>query len=694
MSDAAALQARLARVVASEEALRAAREQQAAVPASPPSQQTAAPPGTLSSPSAEQRLLKSLDLEFEEEWTRLRHSSSGLAEKFGSAAALGAPGGPGGAEGPDSPVSPPPDPSRRTWRGLGSAGSGPPGPGADGTRPPEPAADQAPASPLRLELPPPERTSYGHAFNVTPLALPDADAAASAAGVVVLTSAPLLSRLSFAERRAYAADAAAFAHRLVEDTRLLGEGGAGVRFAVAGLARFGQVRGARVRALTWLAARLKPGAPLSVEALAAALDSDALPLAVRALFAASSATSSTSSLAGTGPQWDEPMVDAACSVCAALVERTAGGAPAQVITANGGLAACVETLKRTGGPHGTAARLLCALVSRHDDHQLAPATPAEGLDGSGSSVDSRSAGADERAAQAVALGCVPVLGAVIASAASPSLTASTAPVAGEVVLPHCLGVLCACARAPQSAQAALDPVGGVETLGSALRACWMSAGNIPGAMVFRVGIACAAACASTASHSPDWAARLAACGAPACVALLMEACETSPRVQRDGCAALRHMASASADVAASMGSCKAIAAAIAAMRAHPDDGEVAQAAAKALACAAGTAPGQVANNQAAVAAGGIEALVAAVLRHKDSPSVLEAGYRALYAYVFNSGGVVYALEKVSAIPRGRECLLVAIGAVAVGPGARDQCMAAMGVLSQATSALRAGSDDA
>ena len=689
MSDAAALQARLARVVASEEALRAAREQQAAVPASPPSPQTAAP-GTLGSPSVEQRLLKSLDLEFEEEWTRLRHSSTALADKLATSALAGGTAGSSG-DGPDSPASPP-DPSRRTWRGLGSTGA--PGAGGDSS-PPVAAPDQAapPGSPvLRLELPPPEKTSYGHAFNSIPLALPDSDAAASSAGVVVLTSAPLLSRLSFAERRSYAADAAAFAHRLVEDTRLLlGEGGAGVRFAVAGLARFGQVRGARVRALTWLAARLKPGAPLSVEALAAALDSDALPLAVRALFAASSATSSSSSLAGTGPQWDEPMVEAACSVCAALVERTAGGAPAQVITANGGLAACVDTLKRPGGPHGTAARLLCALVSRHDDHLVAPATPAEGLDGG---VDIRTAGADERAAQAVALGCVPVLGAVIAAAASPSLTSSTAPVAGEVVLPHCLGVLCACARAPQAATAALDPVGGVETLGAALRACWMSAGNIPGAMVHRVGIASASACASAAAHSPDWAARLAACGAPACVAVLMEACETSARVQRDGCAALRHMASASADVAASMGACKAIAAAIAAMRALPDDGDVAQAAAKALACAAGTAPGLVANNGAAVAAGGIEALVAAVLRHKDSPSVLEAGYRALYAYVFNSGGVVYALEKVSAIPRGRECLLVAIGAVAVGPGARDQCMSAMGVLSQAISALRAGSDDA
>jgi hypothetical protein len=684
MSDAATLQARLARVVASEEALRAAREQQAAVPASPASPQAAAPgTGTLSSgaPSVEQRLLKFLDLEFEEEWTRLRLAAT---------TALGA-GGTSSGDGPDSPASPS-DPSRRTWRGLGAAPVPAPGSGADGS-PPQAAPDQVapPGSPmLRLELPPPDKTSYGHAFNVTPLALPDADAVASAAGVVVLTSAPLLSRLSFAERRSYAADAAAFAHRLAEDTRLLlGEGGAGVRYAVAGLARYSQVRGARVRALTWLAARLKPGAPLSVEALSAALDSDALPLAVRALFAASSGASSSSSLAGTGPQWDEPMVEAACSVCAALVERTAGGAPAQVITANGGLAACIDTLKRPGGPHGNAARLLCALVARHDDHLLAPATPAEGLDGGASS-----SGADERAAQAVALGCVPVIGAVIAAVASPSLTSSTAPVAGEVVLPHCLGVLCACALAPQAATAALDPVGGVETLGAALRGCWMSAGSIPGTKVHRMGIASASACASAAAHSPDWAARLAACGAPACLAVLMEACETSARVQRDGCAALRHMASASADVAASMGACKAISAAIAAMRAHPDDGEVAQAAAKALACAAGTAPGQVANNGAAVAAGGIEALVAAVLRHKDSPSVLEAGYRALYAYVFNSGGVVYALEKVSAIPRGRESLLVAIGAVAVGPGARDQCMSAMGVLSQATSALRAGSDDA
>lgn len=137
-----------------------------------------------------------------------------------------------------------------------------------------------------------------------------------------------------------------------------------------------------------------------------------------------------------------------------------------------------------------------------------------------------------------------------------------------------------------------------------------------------------------------------------------------------------------------MGDVKAISAAVAALRAHPDDGDVVQAAAKALAAAAGSTPACVANNSAAVKCGGIEALVAALTAHRDHPSVVDAGYRALYAYAFHSGGVVHALERVSATQGGRECLLVAVGAVAVGPGARDQCLTAMGVLHQAASALR------
>ena len=692
MTDVVALQARLARVVASEEALRAAREQQGTNSGSPAPSASGLP-----APTQEQRLLKSLDMEFEEEWTRLRHSSgSALGDQL-----AGAKLDEGDSSG--SPVDVSPTGARSTWRSSiktaspAAAQESAVRQGAEGV--PTPTTPGSPTAVLQLELPAIDRVSYGHAFSVAPLALPDADAVASAAGVMVPTDTPVLARLSFAERRAYAADAAAFAHRLADDTRLLGEGWLGVRFAVSGLARFGQVRGARLRALTWLSARLKPGAPLSGDALDAALNSDALPLAVRAL-----------AIANAEAGRDDAVADAACGLCAALVERTPGGAPAHVIAAAGGISACVDALRRPKGPHSAAARLLCALVCRPSASQDAGAESSLSMSDADAN-EASSVAADERAASAVSLGAVPVLAAVIAAAtpgstaaASPTasapgiLNASASPAAAsDVVLPHCLGVLCALARAPGSATAALDPVGGIETFGAALHACWDTASGstiIPAPAVQRLGIACAAACCAIASHSTDWAARLASCGGTSCVACLMTCCESSARVQRDGCAALRHMATASSTAATTMGECKAISAAVAALRAHPDDPDVAQAAAKALACAAASAaPSCVPNNTAAVKCGGIEALVAALARHKDHPSVLDAGYRAIYAYVFHSGGVVHALERVSATPGGRECLLVAVGAVAVGPGARDQCLSAMGVLNQAASALRAQSGD-
>ena len=574
------------------------------------------------------RLLKSLDFEFEEELVRLRERARDAQAQAASLASL-AVTEPGLVLQPQQPLR-----TRRAWHS--SAGRSP-GPSGD-----DPSVGETDCS---LVVPPAESTAYARGFyppSLPPHAHAPEDASQKA---VPPTVAPAVTRLSFAERRAYAGDAAAFAWRLAEDTALLADGQAGVRFAVAGLARYQFVPGVQQRALSWLSSRLRPGAPLAAEALAAAHSSDVLQLAIAVMDA-------------------EPPTqafDAACGLCAALVDRL-GDAPAQKVAQAGGLNRCLLALRspaahtvaagsQRGARMEAAARLLCALVRRGE---------GEGAD---------AAAADARAASAVSLQAVPVLGASLATCGLSSDPAQAAQAA--------LGVLAALALAPCRAEA-FDPVGGVEAFATALKAA--NATITP-----RLAAAAAAAALSLAAQSSDWAARLAACGAAASLSALMAACEAHSGVQRDCCTALRHLANSNDFVKASMAAAGAVAAAIAALRAHNADCDVSAAALKALACFSAAQS----NNVLAVSRGGIEACVYAIRNHKDAPSVLENATVALYAFAFNSGGVVQALEKVSACPHGREALLVAVGAVAVGPGARDQCMSAMAVLQQTTAAFKA-----
>jgi hypothetical protein len=170
----------------------------------------------------------------------------------------------------------------------------------------------------------------------------------------------------------------------------------------------------------------------------------------------------------------------------------------------------------------------------------------------------------------------------------------------------------------------------------------------------------------------------------------MAATETHAKVQRDGCAALRHLAATSAEALSGMAEAGAVAAAIASLRAHPADAVVVAAACKTLASFSDC----VANNAAAVQRGGIEAAIAAQRAFADSSGgVTEHACTALYAFTFRSGGVVQALEKASAAAGGREALLIAISAATVGGAARDQCASALALLQHTAAAFRPVNED-
>jgi hypothetical protein len=275
-----------------------------------------------------------------------------------------------------------------------------------------------------------------------------------------------------------------------------------------------------------------------------------------------------------------------------------------------------------------------------------------------------------RAADAVSAQAVPALAQLLSRSAI-----------GEAGVPA-LGVLCALAIIPKLRQEAFVSPGGVESFAAALRAAGAAA---PPRLA-----AAAAAAARELAGAPATGTRLADAGGAAAISALMAACEMQPQVAKDGCVALRFLSCTSAECRDGMAAAGAVAAAIAALRAHTADADVVAAACKTLAAFSEC----VGNNAAAVARGGIEAAIAAQQAHATSPSgVTEHACIALYAFTFHSGGVVQALEKASAAAGGREALLLAISAATVGGAARDQCASAIAIMQQTAAAFRPANED-
>ena len=189
----------------------------------------------------------------------------------------------------------------------------------------------------------------------------------------------------------------------------------------------------------------------------------------------------------------------------------------------------------------------------------------------------------------------------------------------------------------------------------------------------------AAAAARLLAEMPDAGVRLSAAGGTEAMAKLMSACRAHAQLQRDGCTVLRLLVLAWPEptkALEAMGPSGAINAIIGAMNAHMGDESVLAAACKTLAAVSVSD----AVNVAAVAAGGIEACVAAQRMH-PSVAVAEPAGTALYAFTFRSGSMMEALGKASGESGG----LLAVGAAAIGTTPpRVQCGATVSLLQSST----------
>lgn len=585
------------------------------------------PPEPVLNPNADPKLMAQLQVEYEEECARLRERAAEVAARGDSGVpALSAEALPG--------------------RGVWSAWE-------SGSEPTLGAALIVPPAATGLLLPSLEFSPYARCFHNAPPEVPEPPAAVPPGlmdGAVVPTQPPAppplvaflpdCSGLSIGERRRYATDAAAFSARLALDAELPAAGLEAILYVASGLARYAPFAGAQHTALTWVTLQMRAAAPFSDHAPVWIADSLALPHALALL---------------ARPEC--PAFPAACTLCVALIERL--GEPAALrVQAAGGVAACISALKHTtaeaalpGAARDTSAaeaacRLLWALCATPGDASpdaIADAaastryTPAS----TASEDDVLFVTAEQRCASTVAGGLVPA--AVKLFEVIPNLPAATA-----VPL---LGVLCSLALSRARA-VAYKAAGGLETFVAALRA---SVDDAPPQLR-----GAAAAAARLLAEAPDAGVRLSAAGGTEAMARLMSACRTHAQLQRDGCTVLRLLVLAwpePSKALEAMAPSGAIDAIIGAMQAQLGDESVLAAACKTLAAVSVSD----AVNVAAVAAGGIEACVAAQRMH-PSLAVTEPASAALYAFTFRSGSMMEALGKASTESGG----LLAVGAAAMG----------------------------
>lgn len=619
----ASLDARLARVVLSEATARDAR-------AAPPP----ASPGTASSTHA--FLLASLTAVYEEELGRLASSGADASS---------------GKTGLSSPASPSRTPKGgRAWRShSGHLAAAPAEPEAEGK---EGQSDPKTPSVVHCSwypMPEPEDSNTTH---VVPYTGP---ADGQKESQLVPSASPDVTTLSFVERRAYACDAAAFAHRLASDTLLFETVRFGVRYAAAGCVRFGAVPAAKAAALRHLATLVAPGhGTRTDECCVEALGCGVLPLACGVVQAGAS---------------DEGLsFDPACSILTSLLRHGPPPADAQQL-----LNACVAPLlsalcgrSNDGVPKPCEAplRLLGAL--------LAPTRESEqGFVAQSCSTLAFDEFSTERMAAALAADLAPTLAALL----------SRPDVAGSDAAAEALAALSYVALSPKRSDI-LSHSAGLETLAAAAAAAAAPPHRLTPACALLGAAALRGACDGDVSYAKRVVSHAASLSA------LGSASGDHPGVARDVCVSIRRCADLGDEAKSALATAGCVNTCVTALRSHVGADATASAAARALASLVTAAPAST----VAGACGGLEACVDAINASSSRPEVLDPASSALYTLTFSSGSVLHSLERVSAYPGGQQALMVALGSVAVGPSARDKCISALALLQSTSEALKRSED--